>query len=103
MRLHLSRYEIETDPTWIQSIGADLTKLHWRKGKLHATCRPEDTTCEIHEDTHDPHEFPVGTAKHLWDWNKVGAIGIGLLTLYAMDQTFNNGKITKKVRKAVGI
>jgi len=100
---YISRLEIENDPSWISSIGADLTKLHWRKGKLHASCNPEDDICEIHEDKHDPNEFPVGTAQHLWDWNKIGAIGIGLITLYAIDQGFNGGKLTKKVRRELGI
>lgn len=103
MKSSLPRHVIESDPMWVPSLGADLTKLHWRKGKLHATCEPNDITCYVHEDTHDPHQFPIGTAKHLWDWNKVGTIGIGLLTLYALDQTFNNGKLTKKVRKSIGI
>jgi len=74
-----------------------------RKGKLHTSCNPEDDICEIHEDKHDPREFPVGTAQHLWDWNKIGAIGIGLITLYAIDQGFNGGKLTKKVRRELGI
>lgn len=103
MKFYLSRNEIESDPSWIHSVGSDLTKIHWRKGKLHAICRPDETNCEVHEDTHDPHDFPVGTARHLWDWNKVGAIGIGLLTLYAIDQTINDGNLTKKIRKELGI
>lgn len=103
MNWSMTRYQIESDPTWTPSVGADITKLHWRKGKLHATCRPEENVCEIHEDKHDPNDFPVGTAKHLWDWNKVGAIGIGLLTLYALDQTFNDGRVTKKIRRELGV
>ena len=103
MNWSMTRYHIESDPTWVSSLGADMTKLHWRKGKLHAECRPEDNVCQIHEDTHDPYDFPAGTAKHLWDWNKVGAIGIGLLTLYALDQAFNDGKVTKKVRRKLGV
>ena len=99
----ISRFEIENDPTWASSVGADLTKLHWRKGKFHAICDPEDNVCFIHEDKHDPYDFPAGTANHLWDWNKVGAIGIGLLTLYALDKTFNKGALTKQVRKELGI
>ena len=103
MEFTLSRKEIENDPAWIPSIGADLTKLHWRKGKLHATCDPEETICIIHEDQHDSYQFPVGTAQHLWDWNKIGSLGIGLLSLYALDKTFNKGKLTKKVRRELGI
>ena len=98
-----SREEIENDSSWVPSIGADLTKLHWRKGKLHAACAPNDTMCEIHEDKHDPSEFPVGTAKHLWDWNKLGALGVGVISLYALDQVFNDGKLTRKVRRELGI
>lgn len=100
---YLPRSLIENDPKWISSIGPDLKKLHWRNGKLHAICNPEDDICVIHEDKHDPYEFPIGTVQHLWDWNKIGTIGIGLLTLYAFDKTFNNGKLTKKVRKELGI
>ena len=103
MNGYISRIDIENDPSWISSIGADLTKLHWRKGKLHASCKPDDETCEIHEDKHDPHTFPVGTAQHLWDWNKIGAIGIGLITLYAIDKGFNDGKLTKKIRRELGL
>lgn len=103
MNMTILRTDVENDPGWIPSIGADLTKLHWRKGKLHATCNPEEAICIIHEDEHDPYQFPVGTVQHLWDWNKVGAIGIGLMTLYALDKTFNNGKLTKKVKRELGI
>lgn len=103
MILYKPRWEIENDPSWKPSFGADNTKLHWRKGKLHATRRPNDIVYEIHEDKHDPHEFPLGTAKHLWDWNKLGALGIGVITLYALDQIFNNGKLTRKVRRELGI
>ena len=103
MRWDISRIEVEDDPAWVPSTGADLSKIHWRKGKLHAMCNPQDDICEVHEDTHDPYDFPIGTANHLWDWNKVGSIGIGLLTLYALDKTFNDGKVTKKVRKELGI
>jgi hypothetical protein len=103
MKLNISRTTIENDPNWIPSIGADLTKLHWRKGKLHATCNPDDDTCIIHEDTHDPYDFPAGTVKHLWDWNKLGTIGLGILTVYALDKTFNDGKLTKKVKRELGI
>lgn len=103
MEQYVGRSEIENDPTWIPSIGADLTKLHWRKGKLHATCDQNDDICTIHEDKHDPYNFPVGTAQHLWDWNKIGSVGIGLFTLYALDQTVNGGKLTKKIQKELGI
>lgn len=103
MEQYMTRTEIENDPNWIPSAGADLTKLHWRNGKFHATCNTDDSICIIHEDKHDPHQFPVGTTQHLWDWNKVGSIGIGLLTLYALDKTFNGGKLTKKVRKELGV
>lgn len=103
MYQHVARSEIENDPSWVPSIGADLTKLHWRKGKFHATCNQDDDICTIHEDKHDPYQFPVGTAQHLWDWNKIGSVGIGLLTLYAIDKTFNDGKLTKKIRKELGI
>ena len=103
MKWSISRKEIENDPTWVPSAGADSTKLHWRKGKFHAICNPSDDVCIIHEDKHNPHQFPVGTAKHLWDWNKIGAIGIGILSLYAVDKALNNGKLTKKVRKELGI
>jgi len=87
MEWTIPRFEIENDPTWISSIGADQSKLHWRKGKFHAICDPEDDNCLIHEDKQ----------------NKVGAIGIGLLTLYALDKTFNKGALTKQVRKELGI
>lgn len=103
MKRYISRKEIENDPSWIPSIGADITKLHWRKGKLHATCGSSDTVCEIHEDKDDPHEFPAGTAKHLWNWNKLGAVGIGIISVYALDQIFNDGKVTRKVRRELGI
>lgn len=97
------RWEIENDPSWKPSIGADTIKLHWRKGKLHAIRRPNDIVYEIHEDKHDPHDFPIGTAMHLWSWNKLGALGIGIITLYALDQLFNNGRLTRKVRRELGI
>ncbi len=103
MSWYIPRYQIESDPMWIQSVGADTSKIHWRNGKLHAMCNPNDTVCEIHEDEHDPNDFPVGTVKHLWDWNKLGTVGIGLLTLYTVDQLFNDGKITRKVRRELGI
>lgn len=99
---HISRQEIENDSSWISSIGVDLTKLHWRKGNYHATCAQNDSMCEVHYDKDDPHDFPVGTAKHLWDWNKLGAIGIGIVSLYALDQVFNDGKVTRKVKKEFG-
>jgi len=100
---YLQRSDIENDPLWIPSVGADTSKLHWRKEKLHAQCYPNDIVCEIHEDKHNPHDFPVGTVNHLWDWNKIGTIGIGVITLYALDHVFNDGKLTRKVRKELGI
>lgn len=98
-----SRWEIENDPSWKPSLGDDITKLHWRKGRLHATCRPNETMCEMHEDKYDPHDFPTGTVKHLWDWNKLGAMGIGIITLYALDQLFNDGRLARKVKRELGI
>lgn len=108
---HKSRLEIENDASWRPSIGSDATQLHWRKGRLHATCKYDDTVCKIHEDNDDPYEFPVGTIKHLWKWNKPGTIsvgvilfcalggilGIGVFALYALDRIFNHGKLTCKV------
>ncbi len=106
-----SRLEIENDTSWRRSIGADPMQLHWRKGTLHATCKYDDTVCKIHEDNDDPYNFPVGTMSHLWKWNKLGTIsvgvivfcalggilGIGVFALYALDRIFNHGKLGRKV------
>lgn len=93
MRYTIPRSLTESDSNWKPSFGADLPKLHWRNRKLHATCRPNDVVCEIHEDTHDPYDFPIGTVKHLWEWNKPVTLGLGIVGL---DLLFNHGRLTKK-------
>lgn len=88
MNWQIPRAVIERDPNWSFSLGEDINKLHWRKGKLHATCHPSDSICMIHKDSHDPHQFPIGTLKHLWDWSPpatiAGALAVCGLAAYGL-------------------
>lgn len=77
--MRISRWQIEREG-WIQSIGAQINKEHFREpppGTGHAVFDLGSPEGDLHYDANNPLAGPVDLVKHLWDWSPIGTLALG--------------------------